>query len=914
MPRWFSAFLLGLALVASPTAAAGPYLISDLNTTRTVDTVPAASLADGVELGGYLYFPADDGLHGRELWRTDGTGAGTELVSDICPGPCSSRLTHLTVFGNLLGFDATDGFHGQEIWVSDGTREGTRMPRDLCPGVCSSVFEDWADLTAVGDRLFFVTRSTTSEYRVGLAVTDGTAAGTRTLLEGDRPIKPVGAVQGRLAFIGPGAAWYSALWWSDGTPEGTSKALDLCAEPVCQSLFYSPHAVGDRIVFFQYGPNQGIWSTDGTASGTRKIGSAGAPAGVDDAVLWKGALYFATPEALWKTDGTPAGTRLLRTFSLETRPRFLLPFGDALLFVAGHATKGETLWQTRGTPETTRVVSDPAPDEPSPALGPLTRVGNRVLFPVVSEGTSEIWETDGTAAGTRLLTRVCGQRTPLCHPSLTAPTFPVALGDRYLFGLAEETYGFELWTADAAGPRLVRDIQRNAGSSRFLSMPNRFPGEPPVRDVASLGNRLVFSARKTQGGTATLWASNGTAAGTVEIGPDIPWPHGLVPIGDRLWLRGSSTPLPYLQAKGLWSTDGTAAGTIGLAPDLPLMSLPGPGAGPGLALVSAYEEPTGWEPWSSDGTPGGTGLLKDVNTVLVPPLFPGNDLLPGSSLPALFTPLGNAVLFSADDGIIGREPWITDGTAAGTRLLLEINPVTYTDGFTSTPGSSWPGPFVRLGDRAFFAADDGVYGRELWRTDGTAAGTVLVRDLRPGDASSNPRDLVTVGTGLFFLADDGTSDALWTVTPAGEATRIRLLGNRRRASNLVAVGSRLFFVVDGPATGPELWTSDGTRRGTHLVREIRRSALGSYPQELTAVDGLLLFAADDGVHGLEPWVSDGTAAGTRLLADLAPGTDASGPAHFTVAGDLVGFDADDGVHGREMWAVRTEDLRKPPLR
>jgi ELWxxDGT repeat protein len=575
-----------------------------------------------------------------------------------------------------------------------------------------------------------------------------------------------------------------------------------------------------------------------------------------------------------------------------------------LLFVAGDDTKGLALWETRGTPESTRIVSDPVPNDTAPQLGPLTRVGNRVLFPVVQEATSEVWETDGTAAGTRRLAQLCGgQGTPLCRTLETAPVFPTAVGGHYLFSLAEETYGFELWTADSAGPRLVRDIQRNAGSSRFRSS---FLWALPAQDVAALGNRLVFSARTTPDGMASLWASDGTAAGTLEIGPEIPWPRGLVRIGGRLWLRGSFSPYTGLAGRGLWATDGTAAGTIGLAPALELASLSG--GRPGLVLAGANDGQVGQEPWASNGLPGGTRLLKDLDLQPAPPPFPGNGDMPGSSDPAHFTLLGSRVLFAADDGLIGREPWITDGTAAGTRLLLEINPRLSGSGAAAQPLGSDPGPFVRFGNRAFFAADDGVSGRELWATDGTTAGTVRVRDLRPGSASSNPRDLVTIGARLFFLADGGNSDALWAVGASGPAMRVRLLDRGLRASGLVAAGGRLFFVVDSAATGPELWTSDGTREGTRLVREIRPGAQGSYPQELAAVDDLLLFAADDGVHGLEPWVTDGTTAGTRLLADLAPGVDASGPANFTVAGDLVGFDADDGVHGREMWAVRKGEL------
>lgn len=909
MFRWRSLSLLGLAAMAAPAAAAGPYLIADLNTARANFEATTAPGATSVELDGFLYFVADDGLHGGEIWRTDGTGEGTELFLDICPGPCSSWPSSLTIFGDLIGFRASDGLHGVELWVSNGTREGTRMPRDLCPGGCSS----WADgLTSAGGRLFFVTHRTQGDQ---LTVTDGTAAGTRIVLstERNRPLRPIGEIQGRLAFFGPGAGQSAALWWSDGTPEGTTLAVDLCATSLdCSRFWDRPLVVGDRIVFWvgPYEPNPEIWATDGTASGTRKIGKAPVPD--PGAALWKGSLYFTTYDSLWQTNGTPEGTRRLRTFTGGNRPPHLLfPFGNVLLFVTGgFGEEGMMLWQTLGTPGSTTPMIEPAPNDKSVRLGPLTRVGNRAYFPVVWATRSEIWETDGTASGTRRRAPLCGgggQSTPLCLPHDIAPSFPASIQGRYLFGLAEKTYGFELWTLDAAGPRLLRDIHRNAGSSRFRPVPAGVPATPPAstRNVAALGDRLVFSARTTSSGSASLWASDGTAAGTVEIGPDVPSPQDLVQIGDRLWLHGSFSLWPGLEGRGLWTTDGTAAGTVRLAPDeIGFRGLPG--GRPGLVLAGAEEWEVGHEPWVSDGTPGGTRLLKDINLQREPSFFPGDGDMPGSSRPVHFTPIGSSVLFAADDGLeLGSEPWITDGTAEGTRVLLDINATVTVD---ETRAGSSPGPFVRFGDRTFFAADDGVSGRELWSTDGTAAGTVRVRDLRPGAASSNPHDLVTVGARLFFLADDGPSDALWIMTSSGQVTRLRILRGGRRASGLLAAGNRLFFVVDSAATGPELWTSDGTRLGTRLVREIRPGVLGSYPQELTAVDGLLLFAADDGVHGLEPWVSDGTAAGTRLLADLAPGVDASAPANFSVAGDLIGFDADDGVHGREMWAVRKVDL------
>src|SRR5262249_34349329 len=74
------------------------------------------TLANGV-----LYFVADDGVHGRELWQTDGTAAGTMLVQDIAPGPLSSDPIALTLGSGTLFFSASDGVHGRELWKAGGT-------------------------------------------------------------------------------------------------------------------------------------------------------------------------------------------------------------------------------------------------------------------------------------------------------------------------------------------------------------------------------------------------------------------------------------------------------------------------------------------------------------------------------------------------------------------------------------------------------------------------------------------------------------------------------------------------------------------------------------------------------------------------------------------------------------------------
>ena len=92
-----------------------------------------------------------------------------------------------------------------------------------------------------------------------------------------------------------------------------------------------------------------------------------------------------------------------------------------------------------------------------------------------------------------------------------------------------------------------------------------------------------------------------------------------------------------------------------------------------------------------------------------------------------FAVLGGSIVFSGSDDN-GFEPWTSNGTGEGTRMLLNI----------ATQGSSNPGEFTTLGGAVYFAAERDLDGRELWRTDGSTAGTKLVADLNPGSELSNP--------------------------------------------------------------------------------------------------------------------------------------------------------------------------------
>ena len=266
-----------------------------------------------------------------------------------------------------------------------------------------------------------------------------------------------------------------------------------------------------------------------------------------------------------------------------------------------------------------------------------------------------------------------------------------------------------------------------------------------------------------------------------------------------------------------------------------------------------------------------------------------------TSNPSYLTAVGNTLYFQASDGTNGAELWKSDGTSSGTVMVKDI---------VSGSGHSIPSYLVAVGDTLFFSADDATNGRELWKSDGTAAGTSLVKDINSG--SSHPGQLTAVGNTLYFIATDGTNGAeLWKSNGTSSGTvMVKDIYNGSSTSSLsslTAVGNTLYFVANDGTNGPELWKTDGTSSGTVIVKDIDPGASGSSPSFLTAVGSTLYFEADDGTNGAELWKSDGTSSGTVMVKDIIPGASGSGPSRLSAIGSTLYFQADDGTNGAELW-------------
>ena len=186
-------------------------------------------------------------------------------------------------------------------------------------------------------------------------------------------------------------------------------------------------------------------------------------------------------------------------------------------------------------------------------------------------------------------------------------------------------------------------------------------------------------------------------------------------------------------------------------------------------------------------------------------------------------------------------------------------------------GSSFLGSLVNVGGTLLFAADDGVHGQELWRSDGTAAGTIMVKDIWPGANSSLLRNFTVVNGRLFFVANDGTprfsadsSNQIWVSDGTASGTFIIKLFPPTDSicstcplENLANVNRTLFFTFNR-----DLWKTDGTEPGTSLVFT-DHGAL-SHP---TALQGTLFFTVKDRTNNANIWKSDGTPQGTVLASE-----------------------------------------------
>jgi ELWxxDGT repeat protein len=224
-----------------------------------------------------------------------------------------------------------------------------------------------------------------------------------------------------------------------------------------------------------------------------------------------------------------------------------------------------------------------------------------------------------------------------------------------------------------------------------------------------------------------------------------------------------------------------------------------------------------------------------------------------------------------------------------------------------------------VGSNVYFTATELAHGMELWRTNGTSSGTVLVADMTPGPDSSYLQPLGVILDYLYF-AVSGPSDGsmlLYRIRNGADGSHVKFVSTLPNPysdpesslfiDKFVVAGERLFFstVIYGSGPAPrdtQLWASNGTTDGTRMLHH-PLSLSDEFGTTLFSLDKRILFSGADDTAGLELWVSNGRESGTRRQHDIAPGTASSLPRDFTRVGSSVFFVANDAVHGSELWVL-----------
>lgn len=581
--------------------------------------------------------------------------------------------------------------------------------------------------------------------------------------------------------------------------------------------------VNGTLFFSATGPggNTGLWKSDGTAAGTILVKNINIGSGNTFSNFYNanGELYFsyyntAGGAELWKSDGSAAGTVMVKDInpgSNSSNPWYLTFVNGKVLFSANDGTTGIELWKSNGTEAGTQLIKDINQTTTSASYpSSLLNFNNILLFNAFeNQHGAELWKSNGKYAGTSLVKDII--------PG-SAGSGPKAMTQQKNHAYFFITNPTQLWKTDGTdgGTSVIKDFSGN-----FFSYALSFSNP-----MIAANKQVYFSIYNTKTNKSELWRSNGTEQGTYLLKNDLgPYTGSGAVVQNTLFFS-----IVTDTSAALWKTDGTVAGTVlvrNFQPGGAFYEIDNLCAFNGNVFFGA-DGGEGLSFWKSDGTEAGTIFLKKI-------WRPG---IYG------YTISNGTLFFDADDDVNGRQLWKTDGTAAGTKLVKKI-----------APYGSYPQDLTDVNGILYFTAQDIDYvantgtGRELYKTDGTKAGTQLVKDITPGIGSTNfsssgiGNALVNGNGELYFTIFDQsyTNLSLWKSngTKAGTvAVEDNGLAGLTRVDYLTPVGTQLFFQGYSYQYGYELYAG---KAGACFppVKTMTADALNAQPDNSAFIAKLL---------------------------------------------------------------------------
>jgi ELWxxDGT repeat protein len=798
----------------STSAFAQAQLIRDIN---RMEDVFYAEYADLVPANNNLFFTSQR----KELWNTNGTTAGTVLYKKF------NALSDLLWTGSALYFvGETDG---RELWKSTGPGAATFRVKNIRPGAEGS---NPQNLTNVNGMLFFTADDGVNG--IELWKSDGTAAGTvmvKNIYPGSASSEPLELVNvnGILYFTANEPEHGRELWKSDGTASGTVLVEDINPGPY-DSYPESLEAMGGRVYFTAFHPTSGreLWRSNGTLSGTSMIKNFIAGANhpfITQMTAMGNAVYFMANNELWKSTGTYAGTTLVKRLSSDPgyNVGYYLTAVDGWLYF----TTGYELWVSDGTPAGT---SSPAPLRLA-ADPDFTAFNGSIYYLDYSfndEEYTSYFHIRKMAPGGTGITEIW--KTPV--PTNFSETIPVyepelAMVNNALFfyGIPVKGQGQKLMKSDGstAGTVILKDTYIPTVSSA----PTGFVNHNGIVYFMSQGQFERYEY---------VYRTDGTFAGTFPVKNAVEVIGEITPAGDNLFFQ-VVTPDGAWQ---LWRSNGATAGTV----------------------LMKQESSANWA-WSyTMATIGGTFLFTNA----AGELWKSNGTTAGTTLVKSFPRMENMV----SDGNGSRayllvepapgsfELWKTNGTTAGTLRIQPLVPVT---GF-STRYYFFPNSTIN-GITYFFGTDN-LKGHELWRTDGTAAGTYRIAKIQMSSATqfiSQVRSMTVFQNNLYFSAPNASREFALFKSDGTTAGTVQL-ATMPAIVQFIPLGDKLLFfpfrsslTTTAPAV---IWSTDGTTAGTLPVATVSDvSIFGDVHYEV--INGVAYFTS---WLGFNLWRTDGTECGT----------------------------------------------------
>jgi len=929
------------------------HLLKDINLSPDVHELNTTSILYNHD----LYYTFDDGIHGLELWTSDNTVSGTRMVEDIYPGPFSSGIEELVLIGDILYFKADKGENGCELYSMDLTSSTPKatIVKDIVPGNGSSCP---SHLTVVAGKLFFM--AYTSATGRELWISDGTMGGTALVKDLDglptsTKVDYFYSALDKLFFTADLQDTGEELWVSDGSPSGTHLLKDIYPGPRSFTRLADLQLVEfDDAVYFRAqssSNNTALWRSDGTSAGTVSLThSADANNNfnpfnlvvVNNQIYMNGAKAIINDQELFKSDGDQV--ELVKDINLGTSassPRELVAFDGTLIFRADDGINGSELWKSDGTSIGTKMIMDINPSGDS-QIDYMTYVDGLVYFFTEDDSSLiQLWSSAGTAASTQMLYTLPAGAEVL-------KVFRMAV--EFFFVVEDDELGIELWYSDGGesttGP--LADIAPGA----LNAMPQHFTVDQDFGHVfffahSPTSGMQLYNA--TESGPIRFLGEKGDlekhSAG-VEVDLMTHW-------GDKVVLRVEdlgSEDLTY------WITDGSTASTIEASLGLDI-GFRYSFADAGSHFMIIYEDHNDdFNLVQSDGTLAGTSTLTNFGAINYSYLLASVDGLvlfykvANDNSTSLWSVMPNQqpVLLASDMGDIWSSDeeesglfldgsfyffsetsnneltlWKTDGTSTGTVQLHSFDDASVASAqviaeklvMLISPSSSSSPQAKSTSQKSAMNM-----GPQVWVTDGSIGGTSLVTEIDPTGSinviGSSPlydkmvftTQLFEVGQGIAsFKSQSSSLVGIWSTdgTVQGTSQLIEL----DDVSILNTVSDKVYLVSSLDHKTSKLYSTDGSIAGTTAYDIDLGIPFGLHHKDvneeyLFSMGGQAIFSNIIGCQGIETYLLDKVSGTMKILYDVAnysfkPSLEKS-PIPL---GDKTIMLLDNGVTGPELYAI-----------